>query len=642
MKTNNNHLLVKYSSCEVSTTTTTCSLFDIENIAKEQIEDDSVTISIPDREVLNSISKSKKYHMLGIGQPNVKRLLRQYFKKEGDQLVNLFWRLLNLISSYYCMLRYISSTCKYNWAYSSTYNEALNIFLQAYRNCSDDTITVQAYKIERSHTFSHIIIVSIKGVDSMAFYGDLELDNKLIAHNNIISDYDPLNYYSIIEKTIMTRYGDLIYLRASQMASNRKSKFDKLYVKNLLYKNNKAGLEESLKDIELKKFEATEAISLLEIFERRLSVNKPGTCLPELTIGTNKQFVCISIKLDDYMEADRFLLNIHNKFCACPWYLWSESTDMEETCYVLFYRPSLELEDQEYEAYESYLLSVIAYTYINYGGSIYSCVNEKICIESFYTPAFGPMLINEEFKPTSSLYCRILETVDDFVKEIVKSGQLIREVLISKNREYLLCCGNQQYYDNDSCDDNNMLNLNDILGEIDIENKDTRLLNISQEVENKGEKYNVTLETVLGYGNEPEAQDFRNESISCHEIIEIHEEFCNTLVSNGFSYNRLRIYDIANNNVVAMTINRKRLSISRVLIEDVFGFITTFIHGTKMETLKTYIYYGKSPPYAIFIIGFAALTVAGKKPQPSKRQKPDEVYLHARFDERCNKLTYKY
>lgn len=78
MKINNNHLLVKYSSCEVSTTTT-CSLFDIENIVKEQIEDDSVTISIPDREVLNSISKSKKYHMLGIGQPNVKRLLRQYF-----------------------------------------------------------------------------------------------------------------------------------------------------------------------------------------------------------------------------------------------------------------------------------------------------------------------------------------------------------------------------------------------------------------------------------------------------------------------------------------------------------------------------------------------------------------------------------
>ena len=641
MKINNNHLLVKYSSCEVSTTTT-CSLFDIENIVKEQIEDDSVTISIPDHEVLNSISKSKKYHMLGIGQPNVKRLLRQYFKKEGDQLVNLLWRLLNLISSYYCMLRYLGSTCKFSWVYCSTYDEALNIFLQAYKNCSDDTITVQIYKIERSHTFSHIIIVSIKGIDSMAFYGDLELDNKLIAHNNIILDYDPLNYYSIIEKTIMTRYGDLIYLRASQMASNRKSRFDKLYVKNLLYKNNKAGLEESLKDIELKKFEATEAISLLEIFERRLSVNKPGTCLPELTVGTNKQFVCISIKLDDYMEADRFLLDIHNKFCACPWYLWSESTDMEETCYVLFYRPSLELEDQEYEAYESYLLSVIAYTYINYGGSIYSCVNEKICIESFYTPAFGPMLINEEFKPSSSLYCRILETGDDFIKEIVKSGQLIREVLISKNREDLLCYGNQQYNDNDSCDDNNMFDLNDILGEIDIEDKDTRLLNISQEVENKSEKYNFTLETVLGYGNESESQNFRNESISCHEKIEIHEEFCNTLVSNGFSYNRPHSYDIDYSNVMAMTINRSRLLISRVQIENIFGFINTFIHRTKIESLETYINNGKSPPYAIFRIGFVALTVAGKKPQPSKRQKPGEVYLHARFDERCNKLTYKY
>jgi len=173
------------------------------------------------------LNKLKVESMLGIGQPHVKRLLTK-LSKQGLKKASLYKYLLDLLSKYMLMLRYMYSTPRYSIVYTNQYKNFVEIFLSEVQTGCEDIINVDCYKIEKDIQFSHVIIVDIVGLGKMAFLVDLEGNNyETIRNLPDCIDLNPVNYYSVIERGILNDFGEDVHLRFKQLAIDRKSEYDK-------------------------------------------------------------------------------------------------------------------------------------------------------------------------------------------------------------------------------------------------------------------------------------------------------------------------------------------------------------------------------------------------------------------------------
>lgn len=366
----------------------------------------------PHIESYRQLNKLKVESMLGIGQPHVKRLLTKLFKK-GVQKAHLYKYLLDLLSKYMLMLRYMYSTTRYSIVYSIQYENLVEKFLSEVQTGYEDIINVDCYKIENSIQFSHIIIVDIVGLGKMAFGADLKGNSyETIQNLPDCIDLNPVNYYSVIERGILNDFSEDLHLRFKQLAIERKSEYDKTsFSRNdyICYDDYVGGFYKRLEDTILYE-NSSRSLSLYNLYVKRVGISEPGCSIQHLRIETDAELACIRIKTSSRKEADELLCYLHYKLSECPWYIWSESNDLETACLVICYRHGLYKMSNERYKFEAEILSKVSIIVADYmNGLVENLLPDVISVENYYVPAYGPVQVNLNFRPYSSFskVCRL-------------------------------------------------------------------------------------------------------------------------------------------------------------------------------------------------------------------------------------------
>ncbi len=432
--------IVKYSNFQTFHQIDTIELFDLSTPMQEPREENGCEAGILfeyDDNAYKRVSKEKKFHMLHIGQPTLKRLLSK-IAKEGEGLAFVLKMLLDLQSSYIYMIRYMYSR-KYAKRLTRKFCENVRKIMNA--SSIYDKIKIESYRLDNCIQFSHIILVEIIGVGKMTFGVDIEEEKPLYIRPTDIKS-NPVDNYAVIETAIMKEYGNDVYRKFTEMAVKRKKDYDKCTSCNSLlscYENNIENFLKRIEKIYVRCSVMSCCLPLSTLYQQRVSISQPRTLLNNYKIETDSEFVCISIRLDDMHLADRIIIDLHCKLSKYAWYLWSESNDLDSTCFVLCYRHKLTDENAEYDAFETMLLSRIALTLSDemHCGLEY-LLSDVISIETSYTPAYGPMLVNNSYGIELNTKVANIRTSKEYVSWLLDSGQLNLSVLEILGRNQLL------------------------------------------------------------------------------------------------------------------------------------------------------------------------------------------------------------
>lgn len=392
-------------------------LFDVKNSSSEAFQFyrrsegqlDSVAQSAtdylitPDIKAYCQLNCLKVESMLGIGQPNVKRLLTK-LSKQGILKARLYKCMLDLISKNMLMLRYSLSISRYSRAYIYEYVNCLEDFLSKFQTGYEGIINNGCYKLDSSASSSHIVIIDVIGIGKMGFLADLD-GNKSNSMQALPHDVElqPAMHYSIIERGILNDFGDDVHLRFKQLAIDRKTKYDKSsFSRNdFICYDYDGEFHNRLKDTILYEG-SSNCFSLYDLYKKRVEIFEPGQSMQYLCVSTDAELACIRIKTNGRKKADELLCNLHNRLSECPWYLWSESNDLEASCLIICYRSGLNKKSNERYMFEAEILSKISMMVVDH----MNCLVEQlfpdtISLENYYVPAYGPMRVNINFAPHS-------------------------------------------------------------------------------------------------------------------------------------------------------------------------------------------------------------------------------------------------
>ena len=357
----------------------------------------------PDIKAYCQFNSLKVESMLGIGQPNVKRLLTK-LSKQGILKARLYKCMLDLISKNMLMLRYSLSISRYSRAYIYEYVNCLEDFLSKFQTGYEGIINTGCYKLDSSASSSHIVIIDVIGIGKMGFLADLD-GNKSNSMQALPHDVElqPAMHYSIIERGILNDFGDDVHLIFKQLAIDRKTKYDKpSFSRNdFICYDYDGEFHNRLKDTIL--YEGlSNCFSLYDLYKKRVEIFEPGQSMQYLCVSTDAELACIRIKTNGRKKADELLCNLHNRLSECPWYLWSESNDLEASCLIICYRSGLNKKSNERYMFEAEILSKVSMMVVDY----MNCLVEQlfpdtISLENYYVPAYGPMRVNINFAPHS-------------------------------------------------------------------------------------------------------------------------------------------------------------------------------------------------------------------------------------------------
>jgi hypothetical protein len=442
----------------------------------ENAYDDCIGIIMPNHKLYGQLTISKVESMLCIGQPNVKRLMTK-MSKQGARPARIYKMLLDLESSYLYMLRYMFSITRYSCGYSRKYNENVKKLINEVKNGYDDIICIGMYKLCKHCQFDYIMVVDLLDYGKMAFLTNIKNCNynKL---ENLPSgiDLDPLNCYSILENAIEINYTQELTSKYNELCVRRKSDNDCLSYTWYNYSNKDEAMtlfKEQIKPTRIDAVNSSRGISLLGLFEERMAIAEPGKSLSELSVKTNSNFICVRINISRVKSANKLLCRLHQRLIKCPWYMWSESNNLETYCLAVFYKKGIS-SIKDYEKCEAVILSFVS-------EGVVDCLNcaiedlfpNVISVESIYVPAYGPMRVNLEYNSTNSEYC-CFERFNPHVLKII-------------NREHLLCGKNrlhQQLISNDEDGDSldsildGLVNTSIIEEKVDIGNVEVTLTNM--------------------------------------------------------------------------------------------------------------------------------------------------------------------
>ena len=358
---------------------------------------------------LNSL---KVESMLGIGQPNVKRLLTK-LSKQGILKARLYKCMLDLISKNMLMLRYSMSISRYSRAYIYEYVNCLKDFLSKFQTGYEGIINTACYKLDSSASSNHIVIIDVIGIGKMGFLADFEA-NTSNSTKPLLQDVElqPAMHYSIIERGILNDFGDDVHLRFKQLAIDRKSEYDKTsFSRNdcICYDDYIGEFYKRLEDTILYE-NSSRSLSLYNLYVKRVGISEPGCSIQHLCIKTDAELACVRIKTSSRKEADELLCYLHYKLSECSWYIWSESNDLETACLVICYRHGLYKMSNERYKFEAEILSKVSIIVADYmNGLVENLLSDVISVENYYVPAYGPVQVNLNFCPYSSFskVCRL-------------------------------------------------------------------------------------------------------------------------------------------------------------------------------------------------------------------------------------------
>lgn len=371
---------------------------------------------------LNSL---KVESMLGIGQPNVKRLLTK-LSKQGILKARLYKCMLDLISKNMLMLRYSMSISRYSRAYIYEYVNCLKDFLSKFQTGYEGIINTACYKLDSSASSNHIVIIDVIGIGKMGFLADFEA-NTSNSTKPLLQDVElqPAMHYSIIERSILNDFSEDVHLKYKQLAIDRKTKYDKSsFCRNdyICYDDYVGEFYNRLESTIIDGKGSSNSLSLYELYKKRVDIYEPGRSIQHLCIKTDAELACVRIKTNSRKEADELLCNLHHRLSECPWYIWSESNDLEASCIIICYRSGLNKKSNERYKFEAEILSKVSMIVVDY----MNCLVEQlfpdtISVENYYVPAYGPIRVNLDFNPNGAY-----------------NGQLNINVLKAINREWLL------------------------------------------------------------------------------------------------------------------------------------------------------------------------------------------------------------
>lgn len=359
----------------------------------------------PDRNAYCQLNSLKVESMLGIGQPNVKRLLTK-LSKQGILKARLYKCILDLISKNMLMLRYSMSISRYSRAYIYEYVNCLEDFLSKFQSGYEDTINTACYKLDSNALSSHIVIIDVIGIGKMGFLADLE-GNTYNSTQALPHDVElqPAMHYSIIERSILNDFGENVQLKYTQLAIDRKTKYDKSsFSRNdyICYDDYVGEFYKRLEDIILYE-NSSRSLSLYNLYMKRVGISEPGRSIQHLCIKTDAELACVRIKTSSRKEADELLCYLHHRLRERPWYIWSESNDLETACMVICYRHGLYKMSNERYKFEAEILSKVSMIVVDYMNCLVeNLFPDVISVENYYVPAYGPMQVNLNFGPYSS------------------------------------------------------------------------------------------------------------------------------------------------------------------------------------------------------------------------------------------------
>lgn len=360
----------------------------------------------PDINAYSQLNILKVESMLGIGQPNVKRLLTK-LSKQGILKARLYKCMLDLISKNMLMLRYSMSISRYSRAYIYEYVNCLEVFLSKFQTGYEGTIRTACYKFDSSAQYSHIVIIDVIGIGKMGFLADLECNTsnsaQTIPHD---VELQPAMHYSIIERSIMNDFSEDVHLRYNQLAIDRKTKYDKSsFSRNdfFCYEDYVGKFHNRLDSTIIDGKGSSDSLSLYDLYKKRVDIFEPGRSIQHLCIKTDAEFACVRIKTNSRKEADELLCNLHHRLSECPWYIWSESNDLEASCIIICYRSGLNKKSNERYKFEAEILSKVSMIVVDYMNClVVKLFPDVISVENYYVPAYGPMQVNLNFDPYSS------------------------------------------------------------------------------------------------------------------------------------------------------------------------------------------------------------------------------------------------
>lgn len=468
---------------------------------------------------LNSL---KVESMLGIGQPNVKRLLTK-LSKQGILKARLYKCILDLISKNMLMLRYSMSITRYSRAYFFEYVNCLEDFLSKFQTGYEGIINTACYKLDSSASSSHIVIIDVIGIGKMGFLADLDGNTsnsmQAIPHN---VELQPAMHYSIIERGILNDFGDDVHLRFKQLAIDRKSEYDKSsFSRNdyICYDDYVGEFYKRLEDTILYK-NSSRSLSLYNLYMKRVGISEPEQSMQYLCVSTDAELACIRIKTNGRKKADELLCYLHHRLRECPWYIWSETNDLEASCLIICCRSGLNKKSNERYKFEAEILSKVSMIVVDF----MNCLVENlfpnvISVENYYVLAYGPMQINYNFNPYSSFprACRLN-------KNVLKAINMLW--LLDEGRS-TMCYDNVAVKEKASSD--KALTLSEIIGlENEVVDNDTGHNGFAKNQLSPSD-YVISLSEILGANNEDVDDDnslnclSKDQSSPCDYVISLSE-----------------------------------------------------------------------------------------------------------------------
>lgn len=507
-------------------------LFEVNNSSSEAFQFyrrsegqlDSVAQSATDYLITTDINAYCKLNslkvesMLGIGQPNVKRLLTK-LSKQGILKARLYKCMLDLISKNMLMLRYSMSISRYSRAYIYEYVNCLKDFLSKFQTGYEGIINTACYKLDSSASSNHIVIIDVIGIGKMGFLADFEA-NTSNSTKPLLQDVElqPAMHYSIIERSILNDFSEDVHLKYKQLAIDRKTKYDKSsFSRNdyICYDDYVGEFYNRLESTIIDGKGSSNSLSLYELYKKRVDIFEPGRSIQHLCIKTDAELACVRIKTNSRKEADELLCNLHHRLSECPWYIWSESNDLEASCIIICYRSGLNKKSNERYKFEAEILSKVSMIVVDF----MNCLVENlfpnvISVENYYVPAYGPMKINNSFNPYSS-FPRACQLNNNVVKAINMLW------LLDDGRQ-TMCHDNVAVKEKASCD--KTLTISKILGLEDevVENNNDH--NGFSNDQSSPCDYVISLSEILGVNNEDVDDDNGLNSLAIEQTLPYDNE----------------------------------------------------------------------------------------------------------------------